>query len=261
MRSNTRSMILLATLAVLFTYIVASNKDRMDSPDSQNPNWKPSPFQTSASTMAPPSLSVTYPIPTVTQLASSEYTPPQHKEHYDKHGLVELITIDSSFYLDIKYATSDNFTGKVVYESPICLIHKETAKKLIAANNEFKELGYRLKIFDAYRPFSVQQVLWDSAEDKSFVANPSKGSVHNKGAAVDVTLVDEDGNELEMPSEYDEFTEKAWIDYSDCPAKQIENRELLGSIMVKHGFRRIKNEWWHFEDTDASKYPILDILQ
>jgi len=176
-----------------------------------------------------------------------------------KHGLVKLDDLDSSFVLDIKYATQDNFTGKVIYSRPLCLIHKETAKKLIAANNEFKELGYRLKILDAYRPFSAQQVLWDAADNKSFVADPKKGSIHNKGAAVDVTLVDEEGNEVEMPSDYDEFSERAALAYKDCPEHQIENRELLGRIMVKYGFRRTKNEWWHFEDTNAKNYPILDI--
>jgi len=174
-------------------------------------------------------------------------------------GLVKLEDLDSSFVIDLKYATEDNFTGKVIYSKPLCVIHKKTAKKLIAANSEFKELGYRLKIFDAYRPFSAQQTLWDATDNKSFVANPKKGSIHNRGAAVDVTLVDEAGNEIEMPSGYDEFSERAALDYKDCPKNQIENRELLGRIMVKHGFRRINNEWWHFEDTNANYYPIRDI--
>jgi len=178
---------------------------------------------------------------------------------FEIQGLVKLEDLDSSFVIDLKYATQDNFTGKVIYSSPLCLIHKETAKKLIAANNEFKELGYRLKIFDAYRPFSAQQLLWDATDNKSFVADPKKGSVHNRGAAVDVTLVDKDGNEIEMPSGYDEFSKRAALDYKGCPEHQIENRELLGRIMVKHGFRRINNEWWHFEDTNAKNYPILDI--
>lgn len=201
-----------------------------------------------------PSPTVT-PVITPTTAVESPYQP----ELVEKEELIELIKLDDSFVLDIKYATEDNFTGKVIYKRPICLIHKETAKKLIAANNEFKKMGLRLKIFDAYRPFSAQQVLWDAAEDKSFVANPSKGSIHNRGAAVDVTLVDQDGNELEMPSGYDEFTKRARLNYTDCPPHQVENRELLGKIMVKHGFKRISNEWWHFEDTNAKNYPILDI--
>jgi D-alanyl-D-alanine dipeptidase len=174
-------------------------------------------------------------------------------------GLVRLADLDDSFVIDLKYATADNFTGKIIYSKAVCLINKNTAKKLIAANNEFKKLGYRIKIFDAYRPYSAQKVLWDSASDKSYLANPKKGSVHNRGAAVDITLVDGKDRELDMPSAYDEFTKRARLDYTDCPKQQIENRELLGSIMKKHGFRRIKSEWWHFDDLEGLEYPLLDI--
>ena len=177
----------------------------------------------------------------------------------EKHGLVELIKLDDSFVIDIKYATEDNFTNKKIYTLPLCLINKNTAKKLIAANNEFKNLGYRIKVFDAYRPQSAQQVLWDAAEDKSYVANPKNGSKHNRGAAVDVTLVDGEGQELGMPSGYDEFSERAHLKFNKCDEELIKNRELLGNIMVKHGFKRISTEWWHFDDTDALKYPLLDI--
>ncbi len=177
----------------------------------------------------------------------------------EKHGLVELIKLDDSFVIDIKYATEDNFAKKKIYTLPLCLINKNTAKKLIAANNEFRTLGYRIKVFDAYRPHSAQQVLWDAAEDKSYLANPKKGSKHNRGAAVDVTLVDGEGQELGMPSGYDEFSERAHLKYNKCDEELIKNRELLGKIMVKHGFKRISTEWWHFDDTDALKYPLLDI--
>lgn len=174
-------------------------------------------------------------------------------------GLVELKQLDNSFIIDLRYATDNNFTGKKIYSQAVCLINKKTAEKLIAANNEFREMGYKIKIFDAYRPFSAQRILWEAAEDKSFVANPNKGSVHNRGAAVDITLVDMDGNEVDMPSGYDEFTNRARIDYMDCTQLQKKNRELLASIMVKHGFKRISNEWWHFDDTNAKSYPILDV--
>lgn len=177
----------------------------------------------------------------------------------EKHGLVELIKLDDSFVIDIKYATEDNFAKKKIYTQSLCLINKNTAKKLIAANNEFKTLGYRIKVFDAYRPFSAQQVLWDAAEDKSYLANPRKGSKHNRGAAVDVTLVDGEGQELGMPSGYDEFSERAHLKFNKCDEELIKNRELLGKIMIKHGFKRISTEWWHFDDTDALKYPLLDI--
>ncbi len=175
------------------------------------------------------------------------------------HDLVELLKMDNTFIIDIKYATNDNFTKKVIYPSAKCILHKNTAAKLIKANNEFKKLGYTIKIFDAYRPHSAQKILWDAASDKSYVADPKKGSNHNRGAAVDLTLVDKWGNELSMPSNYDEFTKRARLDYMDCSEEEINNRELLGRIMVKYGFNRIRSEWWHFDDTDAKKYPILDI--
>ncbi len=178
---------------------------------------------------------------------------------FEKQGLVELIKLDDSFVIDIKYATEDNFAKKKIYTLPLCLINKNTAKKLIAANNEFKTLGYRIKVFDAYRPHSAQQVLWDASEDKSYLANPKKGSKHNRGAAVDVTLLDGEGQELGMPSGYDEFSESAHLKFNKCDEEAIKNRELLGKIMVKHGFKRISTEWWHFDDTDALKYPLLDI--
>ncbi len=181
------------------------------------------------------------------------------KSIVEKHSLVELVKLDNSFVIDIKYATTDNFTGKKIYSMPVCLIHKNVAKKLINANNEFKALGYRIKVFDAYRPYSAQQVLWDAAQDKSYVANPKNGSVHNRGAAVDITLVDKDGNEIPMPSGYDEFSERSHLNYNDCAQELIDNRELLGKIMVKNGFKRISKEWWHFDDAAAKKYPILDL--
>ncbi len=175
------------------------------------------------------------------------------------NGLIELTELDDSFVIDLRYATANNFTGKKIYTQPRCILHKDTALKLISANNHFKSLGCRIKILDAYRPYSAQRILWNAASDKSFVADPTKGSNHNRGAAVDITLVDKDGKELEMPSAFDEFTRRASIKYTDCPKEQIENRELMGRIMVQHGFSRINSEWWHFNDINAKEYPVQDI--
>ena len=176
------------------------------------------------------------------------------------YGLVELKKLDKSFVIDLRYATDNNFTHHKIYSEPKCILQESTARKLIEVNNELREMGYRLKIFDAYRPYSAQKILYDAASDKTYVANPNKeGSIHNRGAAVDVTLVDESGNELDMPSDYDEFTERAHINYNDCTKKQKENREFLAQVMVRHGFERLSSEWWHFNDKDAMKHPILDI--
>lgn len=175
------------------------------------------------------------------------------------NDLIELIELDDSLVLDLRYATDNNFTGQVLYTEARCFIHINTAKKLIAANNELKSLGYSIKVFDAYRPHSVTELMWDLTDNKNYVANPKTGSNHNRGASVDITLVDSDGNELPMPSEFDEFTKRAHLNYNDSSKEELNNRELLGNIMVKHGFRRIRNEWWHFDDLDYKKYPILDI--
>ncbi|GBF34851.1 D-alanyl-D-alanine dipeptidase [Desulfocucumis palustris] len=194
---------------------------------------------------------------TETGIAKTPKDPPEKPVIIN--GLVELKALDDSFVIDLKYAGRDNFTGEKIYTLNKCIIHQNTAAKLIKANNDFKQLGYRIKIFDAYRPYSAQKKLWDAARDKTYLASPQRGSKHNRGAAVDITLVDNDGKELAMPSGFDEFTERAHINYRNCPDEQIKNRELLANIMLKHGFKRISTEWWHFEDTDAMKYPLLDI--
>jgi D-alanyl-D-alanine dipeptidase len=175
------------------------------------------------------------------------------------NNLVDIEKLDNSFIIDIIYSTSNNFIGKKVYPIGKCILLLDTAQKLINANNCFKKLGYKLKILDAYRPFSVQKLMWNLLPDDNFVAPPSRGSMHNRGCAVDVTLVDSTGKELEMPSSFDDFTEKAWINYNSCDERLIKNRELLANIMEQNSFKRITTEWWHFYDPDCSKAPLLDI--
>jgi len=174
-------------------------------------------------------------------------------------GLVDVTALDDTFVIDLRYATADNFTGKAIYSKAKCLLQRATAEKLAAAQKEFAEHGYRLKIWDAYRPLSAQRILWEVVGDPAYVADPAKGSIHNRGAAVDVTLVDEDGNELPMPTGFDDFSEKAAIDYDGCTPEQARNRDFLADIMVKHGFVRYRAEWWHFVDGDGAKYPLLDV--
>lgn len=175
------------------------------------------------------------------------------------NGLVNVADIDDSLIVDIKYSTEDNFMKRKLYPAGVCVLQLNTAKKLAEANSNAKKHGYRIKVFDGYRPLSVQKLMWDLIQNEDFVAPPWRGSSHNRGAAVDVTLVDITGNEVEMPSGFDEFSRKARIDYEDAPKKAIENRELLASIMVECGFNRIESEWWHFNDTDILNYPLLDI--
>lgn len=174
-------------------------------------------------------------------------------------NLVEVQPIQQSLLIELRYATNRNFTGHTLYFGALCILHKGTAEKLLAANSELQKQGYRLKIWDAYRPLSVQRALWKRYPKGGFVADPRVGSLHNRAAAVDVTLVDSHGKEVAMPSGFDDFSPRASIDYRGGSAAARKNRELLGTVMRRHGFRRIHKEWWHFNDSEAKKYRVLDI--
>lgn len=152
---------------------------------------------------------------------------------------------------ELKYSTDHNFTGQVIYDFQDVYLRYGTVKKLRDAQAAFAELGLRLKIWDGFRPVSAQFALWEACPDDNFVANPNLGySNHTRGNAVDVTLVDETGQELEMPTEFDNFSAKADRDYSDCTDTQRENAMLLQEVMEKNGFSGYFGEWWHFNDTD-----------
>lgn len=175
-------------------------------------------------------------------------------------GLVKLEDLDSSFVIDLRYASENNFTGKKVYPVNVCVLRKETAEKLIKANEEFKKQGYRIKIWDAYRPPYVQKIFWDMVKDSRFVANPNKGgSKHNIGTAVDMTLVDSNGKELNMPTGFDDFSKKAYRDNANVSKEVRKNVDLLTNVMKKSGFIPLNTEWWHFDDSDSNKYKIVDV--
>lgn len=161
--------------------------------------------------------------------------------------------------LDIRYATTNNFTGQILYDNHRTFLRRAVAKNLRAAQKEFNGMNLGIKIYDAYRPLSVQRKMWAIYPHEGYVANPAKGSRHNRGAAVDVTLVDlRDGKELPMPSGYDEFSERAHRDYANASAEETRNRELLERVMEKHGFKGLFTEWWHFDDVNSKKYELLD---
>jgi len=175
-------------------------------------------------------------------------------------SLVDLSTLSGEFAIDLKYASEDNFTGRKIYPIPLCALQASTARKLIAANRELLERGMRLKIWDAYRPLSVQKIMWEVMPVDGFVADPSQGgSIHNGGFAVDVTLVDLDGRELEMPTGFDDFTEKASRNSTSMNATAAANLSILTEAMKRHGFRSINTEWWHYYDEDLKERIPLDI--
>lgn len=177
----------------------------------------------------------------------------------EKYNLVDIMSIDSSIVLDLRYASENNFLGKAVYSKQKCYLLKSTATKLADANKNCQSYGLRIKIFDGYRPHSVQIEMWKLVPNPMYVADPAKGSHHNRGCAVDVTLVDSLGNEIPMPTDFDDFTEKAHHDYMNLPDNVIRNRELLREIMMKTGFVPLNSEWWHYSTPDCGEYDILDI--
>lgn len=162
--------------------------------------------------------------------------------------------------VDLRYATANNFTGSVIYEDDTAYLRRGTAEKLKAAQADFAASGYAIKVWDAYRPPAAQFKLWDEYPDARFVINPHKGySYHSRGVAVDITLVDKEGRELLMPTGFDDFTAKADRDYSDIDEESVQNAQLLEKIMLKHGFRSIYYEWWHFIDSEKDRYSVIDL--
>ncbi len=178
------------------------------------------------------------------------------------NNLIEVIKLDPSIKLDIRYATKNNFLKRPVYKEAKAYLQVEIAKSLINANKDFKKKGFGLVVFDAYRPWSVTKIFFDeiSPEKRIFVANPKTGSIHNRGCAVDVTLYDlKTESYLEMPCDYDTFSEKAFPSYKNGTKEQRENRDLLIKIMKKNNFTVHEHEWWHFNHKDCNDYPVLDI--
>lgn len=175
-------------------------------------------------------------------------------------GLVRIDKLDPDIVIDLKYATEDNFTGRQVYTVPICLLRRTTAEKLIKANNEFMETGHRIKIWDGYRPPYAQQMFWDIVRDPRYVANPKNGSsYHDTGCTVDITLVDANGEEVVMPSAFDDFSIKASRKYTGSSSEAKKNMEYLTEVMKRNGFTTINSEWWEFRDKDIGKYSPVDV--
>jgi D-alanyl-D-alanine dipeptidase len=159
---------------------------------------------------------------------------------------VNLKDYSEDFIYDMKYATEDNFLKAKVYDCPECLLRLKTVEGLIEANKKFIKKGYKIKIFDCYRPLDIQKRMWKIVPNPKYVANPSKGSIHNRGGAVDVTLVDATGKELDMGTTFDFFGIEAAHSYPDLSEEIIKNRKLLKKIMGKKGFNSLDSEWWHY---------------
>lgn len=165
---------------------------------------------------------------------------------------VKLKNFSSNFIFDMKYATEDNFLKTKVYDCDDCYLRLKTIKSLINANNEFLSKGYRIKIFDCYRPLDIQKKMFELVPNPEYVANPKKGSIHNRGGAVDLTLVDENGTELDMGTTFDFFGQESSHSYTDLSKKIRKNRAFLKEVMIKNNFKPLNSEWWHYNLNESS---------
>lgn len=180
--------------------------------------------------------------------------------------LVDLADVDSSIVIELRYATTNNFTGQVIYPSKRAFLRKGVAEKLERVQESLEEMGLGLKVWDAYRPFSVQKRFYKMVPDDRYVARPTEdgglpvdGSKHNRGAAVDVTLIDlKTGRELEMPTRFDDFSKSAHRDFMGCTTEAKKNRKILEDAMKAEGFEPMPTEWWHFDGAGWEKYQISD---
>ena len=160
--------------------------------------------------------------------------------------------------LDLRYASTNNITGKVLYPQAKAYLRQETIRKLRRVARELEAKGYRLVIWDAWRPASAQRELWKAKPDGKFLTPPSKVSRHRRGTSVDVTLADKDGNILEMPSDFDEFNAKADEDFSDVPKEAAKRARILRRAMFGAGFSGVPDEWWHYDLRDWADYEAIE---
>jgi zinc D-Ala-D-Ala dipeptidase len=188
--------------------------------------------------------------------------PPAESGSFRPVDLVEPAALDPTIHLDIRYATADNFLSTPVYESARAFLQRPAAEALLRVQRALGPLGYGLLVHDAYRPWWVTKVFWEATpvDKREFVADPAKGSRHNRGCAVDLTLYAlADGRAVEMPSLYDEMSERAYPGYQGGTPEQRARRDLLRRAMEQEGFRVFESEWWHFDHGDWREYPILNL--
>lgn len=175
----------------------------------------------------------------------------------DPAELVDVATVIPDAVIDLRYATADNFTGEVLYPRAVCKLRRAVAARLARAAAGLRAHDRRLLIWDCYRPRAIQELLWKRVPDPRYVANPKTGSRHNRGAAVDLALVDADGQPVTLPTAFDDFTKAAHRARALAGARGVEARRLERA-MRKAGFRPLPTEWWHFDAPDSARYPLAD---
>jgi zinc D-Ala-D-Ala dipeptidase len=213
-----------------------------------------------APAVKPETKPVVQPTPALSNSKPSATTPAPMPERIPANPsqLVDIQIVDRRILLDIRYATTNNFLNQKVYPVGRCLLRWAAAEKLVKVQTELAKQGLGLKVYDCYRPLSVQKQMWKVLPDDRYVANPVNGSRHNRASAVDLTLVDRTGKELEMPSDFDEFSERSHLDYQGGSEVAQKNRRLLTESMVKQGFLALQTEWWHFDLEGWQNFPIMD---
>jgi D-alanyl-D-alanine dipeptidase len=187
--------------------------------------------------------------------------PPAFRGEFNKPDLVELATLDPDIKLDIRYASTDNFLGEPLYARPLAFLQRPAAEALVRVNRKLKDEGYGLLVHDGYRPWSVTKLFWEATPEhfRLFVADPSQGSRHNRGCAVDLTLYDrKTGKAVEMTGGYDEMTDRSYPAYPGGTSLQRWHRDLLRRAMEAEDFTVYEAEWWHFDYKDWKKYPVAD---
>lgn len=197
---------------------------------------------------APPKLSVVPDRATYEKLAAAD----------PAKRLVDLASL--GIPLDIRYATNDNFMKTTLYPAAKAYLRAPAAEALVGVQRELAAQGIGIKIFDAYRPYRVTVAMWEPIRNPDYVADPAKGSRHNRGAAVDLTLIDlATGQELPMPTPYDDFTPRAHHDFTELPPEALRNRALLRETMVQHGFDPLPSEWWHYDFRGWERFELMDV--
>ena len=200
--------------------------------------------------------------PTSPSLQLTTDAPPVEPGKFRQPDLVELVKLDPTIKLDIRYATANNFVGRPLYTEARAFLQKPATEALQRAHQKLRQQGYGLLIFDGYRPWAITKLFWDVTPPSlhNFVADPRKGSKHNRGCAIDLSLFAlQTGQEVSMPGAYDEMTERSYPMYKGGTAEQRRTRDLLRAAMEAEGFAVNEYEWWHFDYKDWRQYPILNV--
>ena len=194
-------------------------------------------------------------------VAASQASPPVEPGTFRQSQLVELVRLDPMLKLDIRYATTNNFVKEAMYEDARAFLQRPAAEALIRAHRKAQAHGYGFLIYDAYRPWHVTKLFWERfPHHRAYLADPAKGSRHNRGCAVDLGLYDlKTGATVDMPSDFDDFSIKAHPNYTGGTRQQRQARDLLRKLMASEGFSVYENEWWHFDYQDWRTYTILNI--